>query len=53
MFLHQDQVRDTVQLAEEVLREDDVIVPETNEAFLALLRAVRRGINFDEPLPEK
>ena len=41
-FLHQDQERDTVQLIDQALREDDVLAAETIEAFLVLLRAVRR-----------
>ncbi len=41
-FLHQDQARDTVQLIDQALREDGVLATETIEAFLVLLRAVRR-----------
>lgn len=40
-FFHQDQVRDTVRLVEEALREDEVLSPEVIDAFLVLLRTVR------------
>src|ERR1700688_2741618 len=42
-FPHQGQARDTVLLVEEALRDDGILTTETIDAFLVLLRTVRRA----------
>jgi transcriptional regulator with XRE-family HTH domain len=47
-FLHEDRERDTVQLVEQVLREDGILVSETLDAFVILLHAVHGRIRKEE-----
>jgi hypothetical protein len=51
-FFSEFQDRNTVQLVEQVLREDGILVAETIDAFVILLHAVRGRIRKEEGADE-